>query len=821
MKDFLSEYLITLSGKRNTHISELLSAASVSKNDLDSIADKLRDSKKDSPISISKEGFGSLISRNNFDAANRDAGRRILDLFQVSNRISLLLDSHTAILSSEIKTIEDEILAMEKAIANYAFTLSDSGFYDYAFIETFNDDTFREDIDLKLTDRSGVDFSKEEKALVNSAAGILSLNPALSTSYPLSGSIINNNCLSLATSNTGIDNALNTEASNGWRVAVSSPKPFTSKIDNSLTKQGAQVELEVFLSAPSPCDTILLNPFSDVPLDLMRIKIFSDNNDQSTVKTVFDDIQILDKPFIVNFPLQSVSKIRITLNQSVYSRGELPSTKTESIYRDFYTDIKTQRDSVTLFVGQPFDKNDEALKRIFVRSQSKEKDLRIFRSEIPKINFEPQFGPLTIDKIVNHSDKRMTTYTSKASTFMRKMINEKVFANNTEILNQRSIFNANTTFLSANNSYQMTMMSGYLSNQEILRQPQLSVDILSYSTLQEQQFLDYQYSLGLRNIQVGFGERIYRGVFISKQIPAPSDSGEVKIKVDQSNFELLDTARDSGVITSTEYSISNKSNPSSELDWTAILPIGETFVNAERLFLDELGKATLRFPASTNGSFQVFKNGIKIDLDSVTEFTSTDKSSIKSIQIDPRSFSSNDIFTINYEPYGDQSILNFEQRGLDQKLLASAFDDNGAGETFYGTYNNQIITLNNDPYINYDSIFKYGSYSTTLGFNSTYQPITIIMNDGTVALNQTNYNGGTQNSLSSFDETKTVYIHSGKNIAFNKPITEKFTVFYQYLPSNIRFRVIMRVNDINYVSPTVNSVQIKTKTRKADPRKLI
>ncbi len=828
MKDFLSEYLITLNGKRNTKIHDILADVRVSKNDLDSIADKMRDSKRNAPIVISKEKFGSLIRQDSFDAAHRDAGRRILDLFQVSNRISLVLDSHTSILSSEIRAIEDEISAMEKAIANYGFTLSDNGFYDYAFTETFNDDTFREtDGNIVLTDRSGQNFASDEQALVNAASGILSLSPELKISYPLSGNILNSNCLALATSNTDVSNALNAKASNGWRMAISSPKPFTSKIDDTFTQQGAQVELEIFLAVSSPCDTVVLVPFSDTPVDIMRVSVFSDNNDQSTSKVVLDSKTSLDRPLSIHFPLQSISKIRIAINQSVYSRGESPSAQVESVYRDFYTDIKTQREDVVKYVGKTYNENKKALKRTFLNAQNKDKNLRIFKSEIPEINFEPSYGPLTIDKIVkgynpNNPGQDMWSYKSKSTQFMRRMIDEKVFSNNTDILNDRYIFNSNRSFLSSNKPLHMTMMSGsaMYTDSSLSSQAPLSADIISYSTIQEQQYLSYQYNLGLRNIQIGSGERIYRGVFISKQIPAPSDSGEVKIKVDEINFELLGTSRDSKIITSIEYSICNKSNPTKETDWVATLPIDNPSVVAERLFVDGLGMGQLRFPASMSGNFAIYKNGYKLDLTGVTRFNISDQSAISSVQIPMTMFTSSDVFTVDYQPYGDQSIINFKNRGIEESLLGTAFDDSGAGETFSGSFDDQIITLKNEPYVN-ETLVQNGSSYTSAGFVSAYQPITILMSDGTVAINHTNYKGTIQNSLATFDETNTVYIQSGKNIVFNKPITQNFTVYYQYLPSNLRFRIIMRVNDINYVSPSVNSIQLKTKTRKANVRKLI
>src|SRR5690606_8120746 len=123
----------------------------------------------------------------------------------------------------------------------------------------------------------------------------------------------------------------------------------------------------------------------------------------------------------------------------------------------------------------------------------------------------------------------------------------------------------------------------------------------------------------------------------------------------------------------------------------------------------------------------------------------------------------------------------------DQIPLTSAFDSNGPGETFESTGADRTVALTYEPYIDYDKIEQEGSY-TANGFQGVYQPITIILSDGTVAINMTNYLTGLHNTQDP-DSSLTTYIHSGKNIIFNKPIDSRFTVYYQYSPSNLRFRV--------------------------------
>lgn len=825
MKDFLDDYITSLTSKQRANIFDILGAARVGKEELDTLAKKLADTKRQAPLVISPEKFGGFIAAANLDAMERDVSTKLKDLFAVSNNISLILDSHTSLLTSEIKALEDELTAIEKTLQNFAFTLSDNGFYDYAFTETFNDATMLDDsMTIPLTDRSGTDFTNLEIASVNSSSGTLTLSPSLQTMYHLTPVVVDSNCISLATSDTGIANATNLNVGNGWRIAISSPRPITSSIPGA-TKQGAQVAAEFTLDAASPCDTIILTPFADIPVDLLEVKLYTSLTDNSPI-SILPDVQVVDRPINISFPLQNVAKVRLILNQSIYNRGSQTPNKSQTVYRDFNNGIRFEQEKTNEILHKPYNRNSKVWKRVFISTQKFDLDVNIFRAEIPQSKIEATRGPLTIDKLLSRTstmrtDKDIWEYQSKPVGLLKKMIDEKLFGSNSALMGDRHVFNTGSTNLKSYSALLASMVSGV--SQEYPRinnqQAPINVDILSYAKIGEEDYLKYQYNLGLRNIQVGTGMRLYRGVFITKPIPAPSDSAEIKIKTDDINFALAETTRDSGLITSIEYSVSNKSKPASEADWIPIMPIDTTLVEGERLFVNEAGYAILRFAADVSKELAIYKNGYKISIDDIALATSPDGASIKSLRIPMDTFLATDIFTVDYTPYNNEAIINFAKKGFDQTMVASAYDDSGAGETFSGTGGGQIILLNHDPYISYELINQGSTYSSTYGLMG-YQPITIVMADGTTALNQTNYVGLSQNNLSTYDGSTYAYLHSGKNIIFNKPIDTSFTVYYQYLPSNLRLRVILRVNDINYVTPVVNSVQLKTKTLKADPRKI-
>lgn len=824
MRDFLSEYITTLTDRQRKSVFSILATAQLEKEDLDAIADKLANIKKNAPIAIPDESYNGKISAGKLDGVYRDTYIRLSDLFSTSNSVSLLLDSYNKILISEIKALEDEQNAIEKAINNYAFTLSDNGFYNYAYTETFNDDTMRETGSAIITtDRSGLDFGPGELAAVNGVSGILTLNPELKIRYGITGSITDSNCYSLATSDTGLENAFDPNADVGWRLAISSPRPISSAV-NGASKNGAQVVLDLYLTSAVPCDTILLTPFSDIPTEVLYISLYTSVDDSSELPVITEPLTI-DRPLHISYSLQPVAKIRLILNQTVFTRTELPANKYEIIYRNFYQTIKDQTKDIQSVTFKAYNKNKKALKRIFLKTQSVlDSDYKFFKSAVPEIDFEVKYGPLTIDRIISGPSaygnrSEMWNFQSDVNNYLRRMIHDSVFNSKQVALNDTNVFNVPSTF---GRTFGGTLESGISQDSTTPKslEPALSAQILGVPGLDQSVYLNYNYELGLRDLQVGSGDRVFRGVFISKPIPAETDSGEVKLKSDSVNFKLVGTSKDTGVVTSVEYCVSNQSTPRVETDWLPILPIDESEVTGERFFVNDGGVGYFRFPASNVGNTVLYKNGYIVDRNILETIEPVDGSSVLGFKVPVNIFLNTDIFTVDYTPVPGTQVVNFTNSGLGRAPLASAYDENGSGETFSSTGDNQTITLTYNPYINYDYVNDSAqSYSTTYGFIGPYQPITIVMADGTVALNQTNYRGTVQNNLAEFDSTKVAYLHSGKYITFNQPIDSSFTVYYQYIPSNLRVRTILRVNSTDFVSPVVNSFQIKTKTLKSDPRK--
>jgi hypothetical protein len=136
-------------------------------------------------------------------------------------------------------------------------------------------------------------------------------------------------------------------------------------------------------------------------------------------------------------------------------------------------------------------------------------------------------------------------------------------------------------------------------------------------------------------------------------------------------------------------------------------------------------------------------------------------------------------------------------------ILVTASSSGYSGEIFDGTGTSNSIELSHLPYID-QSKFVNASYSAINGTIATskstsgnfdyssYSPIKIIMADGTIATNITNYLLTDAQNPYFYSTDSVLFTHSGRYIMFNKPITQSFRVLYQYIPEVFRYRIILR-----------------------------
>jgi len=203
---------------------------------------------------------------------------------------------------------------------------------------------------------------------------------------------------------------------------------------------------------------------------------------------------------------------------------------------------------------------------------------------------------------------------------------------------------------------------------------------------------------------------------------------------------------------------------------------------------------------------RLYRNGYPFDLGRAAFVYDHTIGSVRGFKIDPVLVNPDDFFTCDYTPIGDPTVVSFEALGFDIPPLVFSYDETGSGERRLSTGERNTVQLDNEPYID-----PYQSEQ------SGYHPIIVRLEDGTVPQNLTDYQ--TRKSVP-LPSDGYYYIHSGNTLMFNRPIRMPFRVYYQYLQNNVRFRVILRCNNKDFVSPKVDYVHVKAKTRQSDARKV-
>jgi hypothetical protein len=345
----------------------------------------------------------------------------------------------------------------------------------------------------------------------------------------------------------------------------------------------------------------------------------------------------------------------------------------------------------------------------------------------------------------------------------------------------------------------------------------LALPVVPYSEIlfEPNNSYSYRYILGLRSIKIKLADYKNRAVYVSKPIGVSGDISEVKLK--ESSVDYLSKTNTSNIaLTSVEYSVTNSPEYYNESSWKPILPFNSDIVVGERLFPDGNGVSSFRFNA-LNDNITLYKNGDPYgaaDLSSLY-LRRENSNTIYGVRIPVNSYTSTDIFTCDYVPAQDASTVSFDNYGDKVGSYISYHDGDSPGQFFYGSDNLQY-QLAYFPYIDYTQVDD-STYSSSIGL-SPYSPIGVTFEDGSRAVNLTDYKLGTATTLDPVSASYS-FLQSGNVLIFNKPVDKNFKVFYNYFPSTLRVRVVLRSNYFETVSPKVDFYQVKSKTRKPDSRR--
>lgn len=787
MRPYLNNYIQTLSKRRQERVGNLLEEARVGKEQLPKLKERLERTVADGASLILQKQKSEVLIRSQPIRANIiSVEDRLRELFEVSNAIALMLNSHSAVLSSDVKSIEDELLAMDKLVSNFAFLLADNQAYDYAHIESFTDELNR-DIELGVVpDRSNLPFGPADKAFVRTDEGTLGLPESILNSHGMVGEIVRTNSGAFTISDTGLSNVFKKGNSTGWKKTMLTAGPVNAPLPEGRGRPGAQVVLEFRLVQPAPCSEIRLSLYADLSVELLQITTFDSDEDAQGTDHL-EDIRHLDRPFTLHFPMRPVSKFKVVLNQPTYHRVTKHEDVLEYRYHHALDTLRQRREGTNNIYKRVYFVNVIEQSILLEAMGQGEQSI-----SLPANNLDPDRGPMSISNLV------------LAFRFDRPSLwTEDVSDNSYILFNTLQQTDSDVNEIQRHGGdFEVTKNAKMLATDNPISQ---ALDRALDTQIVESGFT-YYYNLGLHNVGIGVESPGFKGVHVSKPLPAPGDIGAVRLKTEEDNYKAPVSARHSKTLTSVEYSVSNRSNPVNEVNWEPILPVGTTDVKAERLFLDESGMSFFRFLADSSLNINVYRNGYAMSVGggALEWVAGNEPGTLAGVKIGLSVTAPEDIFTCDYVPVGDPTVVLFADEDYRLPPLVSAHDESGAGERFMSTGDRNTITLASRPYIDPLQASAGG-----------YQPIVIQMEDGNVPENLTDYR--THRSVS-LPADGYYYIHSGDTIMFNRPILTPFRVYYQYLQNNVRVRTVLRCNVKDFVSPKVDYVHLKAKTRSPDVR---
>lgn len=841
MRSFLDGFISSLGRAGQRRVGYVLSDAKADKNSAQLLAERLATSIITQSFVIEEHREGGKVSPGLVAQMFGAAQQNLNQLYDLSNTISDLQSTTSQVLAGDLNEMNEEISALEKAIENYAFLLSDGRTFDTAYIEKFSDELGRGSLPFKIPDRTGSPFEDWEMAWVDQEEGALKMSSVLSGPTSITARVLASNCSQFIRYGTKPQNAVKSTPSRGWMVKVAALAPITSGLSyeniTDLTTGGAQYVLEFAFNRPSSIDTIELHPLAETRTQVLGIYLFDDITGTPSENLVSSPFY-LSQRYAFSFPLRTVAKAWVVLRAEEYKRtllsaaveerrmenleflGGSPETLAALGLLEDGTDAPGDTQPSDWVGGEiPAPPTVPAAKpTIYFWDKIDNSHLKgLFAPEPPtpnrldwgsRIKSRRHTEPLVPAAIVWKNQP-------KVATIMQESLQQ--------FLQDRSLSSilVPETYQIGTTSKPEPAGGGFDQEYRSTNQGALSTAVATGDDnvleLMDRP-LGYNYTLGLRNIRFGTSASGFRAAFVSKPIPASGNMGEVRLRKKDTHQESTDLTRDVSRITSVEYSVSNKSLPSLESDWVPIVPVEDREVIGERLFPGTVGEAYLRFPADPTRNIAIYRNGKLFLPRPINEMFiwNEARDSIRGFSIPQTELAPQDIFQASYFPKEGLDIVSFNDSSAIEVALVSAFDADGAGEGFTNVGTQLTVTLSNDPYIDYGQVSS-ATYNVTTGL-SGYSPITVLLEDGTTAYNLTNYKGGTQSVLNA-SSANYEYLHNGRSLIFNKVIPQSFRVYYQYSPNDLRFRVVLRANDNNFVTPKVDSVQIKGKTIKSDAKR--
>lgn len=852
MLNYLPETINQYSSSTRASISSLIKSMKVSKTDLPSLVSKMNNNVIDKNFSAARIPAFSVISKEILIDSFRNLFLREQQLFSAANANGLVLTSMVDIFSSEIDKVQSDLDKLELFIDNYEFISGKDDLFNANYIEKFDsfiNDYRSDNLILNIPDRDNIPFAENGNAFIDGSLGVFKIGSSQDVKNiirNIKDINIETNYDNYITTNNDFFNLFNDNFHDSWSITVKSPVILDSQIRKSLKYirydynliKGAVTSAEVDLQRSVNIDTIRFNPNESNNFQLLQVVLFHNSPEQSNnlnsaevYTTLLDQPTLINGVFELRFDKKNVKKIIFLFNQSNYIRlnktplvSELNSKVLDSFVQQIINDRRKRFSKFQDIVYWFFSRKNT----VSGLSKNKYTDNDYYTYRFPA-EFSSYISTLN-DQIKDFNslameDRNIFSNTPIFINLMNTMLDSfsgklNIF-NNTEYIER----GANTRFTS--NLDQAGFGQYGSSNQISDYKNQFSNPIVSFpniNAVNNSQVLEsensYEYTFSLKSIELieTMGTDSKKAVFVSKKIPVDGQITAVKAKINQAKNSLSTASSqlDLRSPSSYEISISNKPTPNAESDWTPIVSNGTSFIESEMLFFDPASKkATLRFNAVAN-SINIYKNGILMPRGSIGYVYSSQN---KTITLSSGSFNPADTYISSYSldySLSSPNEIDFIRQNIFLESVKSFGTQDGPGEQFKQTDSNSYVRLSYAPYINKsaaaNAFYSRISGTSFAGNFSGYSPVRVQLSDGSYALNITNYTSSSQKN-EFFQTNNTIFIHSGQGIVFNKNINTPFKVDYQYVPNDLRFRVILRKNITESTDPiSIDSLVLKMKT---------
>jgi hypothetical protein len=721
--------------------------------------------------------------------------------------------------------------------------------YNVNFIENFDNDQNSYQYDtynsFAVPDRSANGnsnpFSSSEKSYVDSFTGCLKFS---STKEENISTIQDANIESISfdsnfsnqfiSSDTGIRNLLSGNSNNSWNITVKSPSIINESIfsqdkyslykNSSSNDPGIEVAVKVVLRNSVNASRIRISPNIGYGLYATQLLLQkAQSNTQNSQSTENNYIPILtdsiysEKNIDIDFPPEDIKSFIIFFKQRKYKRIKITPQQSEinsKLINYLAKNIRLERkkkhdvlqDYVIDFFLKDYSRNFVLKnKEIYSYNYSKYypisrqgKQVQILRTK------DKQTTPSDVDAF--NRFKNADAISNMVFSIVAFSIGSKMRSMNPTVYiesNLRSVIRGIESYSSggivplgdSNNSEP----NAHFVNE--INSPFTKNDALqSMNNMQEANV--YEYMLSIKNIALMTVTNIAeaniskRSQYTSKRLPLGSRPMSVKCLLEKK----VTSIRSSSIFsdpTSIELSVSVKDSPEAEGDWKPILPSDAVEVSSELLMFNNTNKqASFRF-APLQESVVIYKNG---------EPMSSTLFQVTGTFVTIGTLDSSAVYVAKYTPLNlaTSKEIQLYSGSLASPALVSSSTMGQSGEYFSSINYDMSVQLSENPYIDRVkfSNAQYNIYTgTTTSSNtdfgnfdySNYSPVKIIFDDGTTAINITNYLLDDNQVPSFTDSTNAFYfIHYDKTIIFNKKPTQKFRVLYHYIQDSFRYRVIFR-----------------------------